>query len=164
MSPYYSDSCQLCKRIWRDTIELLSSHICSQELMMELNTEYCNLVIKFSYIYMSCITMCLVCYAIYCVKYIFLLCIYPGLAWRLHQFFYFCFSMQVHVALDIIDEMCEGGFTLSTEVLHSMLQICEETCKYTLVWRIFHIAVSLCYSLYDNIFFSSSQIYIKICP
>lgn len=41
--------------------------------------------------------------------------------------------MQVHVALDIVDEMCEAGLALSTKVLHSILQICDETSEYNLV-------------------------------
>ncbi|XP_014521951.1 pentatricopeptide repeat-containing protein At4g04790, mitochondrial isoform X1 [Vigna radiata var. radiata] len=43
-----------------------------------------------------------------------------------------CALHKVHVALDIVNEMCEAGLTLSTEVLHSMLQICDETSEYNL--------------------------------
>jgi len=46
--------------------------------------------------------------------------------------------MQVNVALDIVNEMCEAGLTLSTDVLHSMLQICDDTSEYNLVRPIFH--------------------------
>lgn len=45
----------------------------------------------------------------------------------------FLLVMQVHVALDIVDEMCEAGLALSNGVLHSILQICEETSEYNLV-------------------------------
>lgn len=51
--------------------------------------------------------------------------------------------MQVHVALDIVDEMCEAGLTLSTKALHSILQICDDTSEYNLVWPIFHTITPL---------------------
>ncbi|WVZ00221.1 hypothetical protein V8G54_026290 [Vigna mungo] len=41
-------------------------------------------------------------------------------------------SLRDPNALDIVNEMCEAGLTLSTEVLHSMLQICDETSEYNL--------------------------------
>lgn len=41
--------------------------------------------------------------------------------------------MQVDVALDIVDKMCETGFMPSSQVLQSILQICEETFDYILV-------------------------------
>ncbi|CAJ1956790.1 unnamed protein product [Sphenostylis stenocarpa] len=44
-----------------------------------------------------------------------------------------CELHKVHVALDIVNEMCEAGLTLSTEVLHSILQICHETSEHNLV-------------------------------
>ncbi|KAG5106010.1 hypothetical protein JHK82_042980 [Glycine max] len=40
---------------------------------------------------------------------------------------------QVGIALDIEEKMCEAGFTLSTEVLQCVLQICEESYEYILV-------------------------------
>ncbi|KAL2331576.1 hypothetical protein Fmac_019157 [Flemingia macrophylla] len=48
-----------------------------------------------------------------------------------------CALLKVHVALDIVDEMCEAGLTLSVKVLHSILQICDKTSEYNLVHRIF---------------------------
>ncbi|XP_061341805.1 pentatricopeptide repeat-containing protein At4g21880, mitochondrial-like [Gastrolobium bilobum] len=48
-----------------------------------------------------------------------------------------CALLKPHVALDIVDEMCEAGLTLSTEVLHSILQTCDEASEYNLVHRIF---------------------------
>ena len=41
--------------------------------------------------------------------------------------------MQVDVALDIVDKMCQAGFELATHVLQSILQICEEAYDYILV-------------------------------
>ena len=51
--------------------------------------------------------------------------------------------MQVHVALDIVNEMCEAGLTPSIDVLHSILQICGETSEYNLVFPIFHTITHL---------------------
>ncbi|XP_057761768.1 pentatricopeptide repeat-containing protein At4g04790, mitochondrial-like isoform X2 [Arachis stenosperma] len=48
-----------------------------------------------------------------------------------------CTLCEVRVALDIVDEMCEGGLTLSNEMLQSILQTCEKTSEYNLVHRIF---------------------------
>ncbi|KAI4333810.1 hypothetical protein L6164_018571 [Bauhinia variegata] len=50
-----------------------------------------------------------------------------------------CDLHKVHDALDIVDEMCKEGFPLSTEVLHTILRVCEETCDYNLVHRIYSI-------------------------
>ncbi|TKY48979.1 Pentatricopeptide repeat-containing protein mitochondrial [Spatholobus suberectus] len=44
-----------------------------------------------------------------------------------------CALLKVHMALDIVDEMCEAGLTLSTKVLHSILQICDKTSEYNLL-------------------------------
>jgi len=44
--------------------------------------------------------------------------------------------MQVGIALGIVEKMCEVGFTLSTEVLQCILQICEESYEYILVYYI----------------------------
>lgn len=52
---------------------------------------------------------------------------------------YCCDIRKVDVALDVVDKMCEAGFTLSTEVLRSILQICLETFEYNLVYRIYSI-------------------------
>lgn len=51
--------------------------------------------------------------------------------------------MQVDAALDIVDKMCEAGYMLSTHILQSILQICEETYDYILVWSILQKAASL---------------------
>ncbi|KAE9599793.1 hypothetical protein Lal_00045672 [Lupinus albus] len=47
-----------------------------------------------------------------------------------------CALLKVPTALGIVDEMCEAGLIVSTEVLHSILQTCEETCQYNLVHRV----------------------------
>jgi hypothetical protein len=39
----------------------------------------------------------------------------------------------VHAALDIVDEMCEMGLTISIDVLHSILRACEESYEFNLV-------------------------------
>lgn len=49
---------------------------------------------------------------------------------------YCCGMHKVDVALDIVDKMCQAGFELSTHVLQSILQICEEAYDYILVHRI----------------------------
>lgn len=51
--------------------------------------------------------------------------------------------MQVHIALNIVDEMCEAGFTLSTEVLNFILHTCDEISEYNLVLHISQATVSL---------------------
>ncbi|KAG5033050.1 hypothetical protein JHK85_017032 [Glycine max] len=48
-------------------------------------------------------------------------------------------TSKVGIALDIVEKMCEAGFTLSTEVLQCILQICEESYEYILVHRIYSI-------------------------
>lgn len=45
----------------------------------------------------------------------------------------------MHAALDIVDEMCEVGMTLSIEVLHSILHASEESYDFNLVGCL-HIA------------------------
>ncbi|KAI9079185.1 hypothetical protein K1719_038911 [Acacia pycnantha] len=52
---------------------------------------------------------------------------------------YACDLLEVHLALKIVCAMCEAGFTLSTEVLNSILQSVEETCEYNLVHWIYSI-------------------------
>ncbi|KAL9236357.1 hypothetical protein vseg_011038 [Gypsophila vaccaria] len=48
-----------------------------------------------------------------------------------------CSSLKVHLALDLADEMCEAGLTLSTEALNAICHACEETCELILVRRIY---------------------------
>lgn len=42
-------------------------------------------------------------------------------------------NCQVHAALDLVDEMCEVGLTLSLEALHSVLHAIEESFDFNLV-------------------------------
>ncbi|XP_020974165.1 pentatricopeptide repeat-containing protein At4g04790, mitochondrial isoform X1 [Arachis ipaensis] len=49
---------------------------------------------------------------------------------------YCCDIGKVDVALDLVDNMCEAGFTLSTRMLQSILHICEETYEHILVGQI----------------------------
>lgn len=58
--------------------------------------------------------------------------------------------MQVDTAVDIVDKMCEAGFTLSTQVLQSILHICEETYDYILVRYIFHAIAPVFLCVHDN--------------
>ncbi|XP_058730510.1 pentatricopeptide repeat-containing protein At4g21880, mitochondrial-like [Vicia villosa] len=52
---------------------------------------------------------------------------------------YCCGMHKVDAALDIVDKMCEAGYMVSTHMLQSILQICEETYDYILVHRIYSI-------------------------
>lgn len=52
---------------------------------------------------------------------------------------YCCDSLKVHAALDIVDEMCEVGITLTIEVLHSILHASEESYDFNLVRRIYSV-------------------------
>lgn len=50
-----------------------------------------------------------------------------------------CDSFKVHLALDIVDEMCEAGLPLSTETLNSICRACEDASEFILVRRIHSI-------------------------
>ncbi|XP_027911022.1 pentatricopeptide repeat-containing protein At4g04790, mitochondrial-like isoform X3 [Vigna unguiculata] len=50
-----------------------------------------------------------------------------------------CGLDKVGDALDIVEQMCDAGFNLSTGVLQFILQICEESFEYILVHRIHSI-------------------------
>ncbi|XP_020226184.1 pentatricopeptide repeat-containing protein At4g04790, mitochondrial isoform X2 [Cajanus cajan] len=50
-----------------------------------------------------------------------------------------CGLDKVDLALDVVEKMCEAGFTLSTEVLQFILQTCEESYEYILVHQIYSI-------------------------
>jgi len=58
--------------------------------------------------------------------------------------------MQVGDALDIVEQMCNAGFYLSTDVLQFILQICEESYEYILVYLIF-LATCHLFLLFDNL-------------
>lgn len=51
------------------------------------------------------------------------------------DFFMYLFLpiFQVHAALDLVDEMCEVGLTLSLKALHSVLHAIEESFDFNLV-------------------------------
>ncbi|KAH9610959.1 hypothetical protein KSS87_002499 [Heliosperma pusillum] len=50
-----------------------------------------------------------------------------------------CDTHKVHLALDLVDEMCQAGLTLSAGTLNTICHTCEETCEYILVRRIYSI-------------------------
>ncbi|GAB4854927.1 hypothetical protein Ancab_023516 [Ancistrocladus abbreviatus] len=50
-----------------------------------------------------------------------------------------CASHKVHIALDLVDRLCEAGFTLPTETFNSILHACEGSCEFNLVGRIYSI-------------------------
>ncbi|KAH1121052.1 hypothetical protein J1N35_004212 [Gossypium stocksii] len=52
---------------------------------------------------------------------------------------YCCDLHKVHFALDIVDQMCEEGLSLSIEMLHSILHASEENYEYNLVRRIYSL-------------------------
>ncbi|KAG2682152.1 hypothetical protein I3843_11G179100 [Carya illinoinensis] len=52
---------------------------------------------------------------------------------------YCCDSLEVHAALDLVDEMCEVGLTLSLEALHSVLHATEASFDFNLVHRIYSV-------------------------
>jgi hypothetical protein len=66
--------------------------------------------------------------------------------------FHFSFSlMQVDVAIDVVDKMCEAGFTLSSHVMQSVLETCSETDQHFRVLYILRKPASL-------FFYSSSSL------
>ncbi|KHN27972.1 pentatricopeptide repeat-containing protein At4g04790, mitochondrial-like [Glycine soja] len=73
-----------------------------------------------------------------------------------------CALLKVHVALDIVDEMCEAGLTLSTKVLHSILQICDDTSEYNLVHRIFSTIHRYNLESNDETFRSMIDLFLKM--
>ncbi|PNY06985.1 PPR containing plant-like protein [Trifolium pratense] len=56
---------------------------------------------------------------------------------------YCCSTHKVDVALDIVEKMCEAGFKLSTHVLQTIVQICEETYDYILFQRAYEMVNEL---------------------
>uniref|UniRef100_A0A803LYK2 PROP1-like PPR domain-containing protein n=1 Tax=Chenopodium quinoa TaxID=63459 RepID=A0A803LYK2_CHEQI len=51
-------------------------------------------------------------------------------------------SAKVHLALDLVDEMCEAGLSLSTGALNAICHACEESCEFILVRRIYSMLSS----------------------
>ncbi|XP_047340801.1 pentatricopeptide repeat-containing protein At4g04790, mitochondrial-like [Impatiens glandulifera] len=95
----------------------------------------------------------------------------PELSEKIIQF---CIdSSEVHMALDMVEDMCETGLNISLQTFHSILHACEDSCNYNLVHRIyseilrnklkpnnetFRIMVSLCTRMKD---FESAYGYIQ---
>ncbi|OVA11163.1 Pentatricopeptide repeat [Macleaya cordata] len=50
-----------------------------------------------------------------------------------------CDVLEVHEALDIVDQMCQLGFSLSIEILHPILDAVEESCELDLVRPIYSV-------------------------
>ncbi|KAI4374757.1 hypothetical protein MLD38_012714 [Melastoma candidum] len=48
-----------------------------------------------------------------------------------------CTALQVHKALDLVNEMCESGVPVSMETIHSVVQACDDNYDYYLVLRIY---------------------------
>ncbi|XP_022716955.1 pentatricopeptide repeat-containing protein At4g04790, mitochondrial-like isoform X1 [Durio zibethinus] len=48
-------------------------------------------------------------------------------------------NLAVHLVLDIVEQMCEEGLSLSIETLHGLLHASEESYEYNLVWRIYSL-------------------------
>ncbi|XWS51936.1 hypothetical protein CRYUN_Cryun11dG0024700 [Craigia yunnanensis] len=61
---------------------------------------------------------------------------------------YCCDLRKVHFALDIADQMCEVGLSLSIETLHSILHASEESYEFNLVRRIYSLIC--CHNLKTN--------------
>ncbi|XP_022716949.1 pentatricopeptide repeat-containing protein At4g04790, mitochondrial-like isoform X2 [Durio zibethinus] len=63
----------------------------------------------------------------------------PSLASYEKLITYCCDLCKVHLALDIVEQMCEEGLNLSMETLHGLLHASEESYEYNLVWRIYSL-------------------------
>ncbi|XVF77629.1 hypothetical protein PTKIN_Ptkin14bG0061600 [Pterospermum kingtungense] len=61
---------------------------------------------------------------------------------------YCCDLRKVHLALDIVEQMCEMGLSLAIETLHRILHACEEFYEFNLVRRIYSLIC--CHSLKPN--------------
>ncbi|KAJ6887042.1 hypothetical protein NC651_027408 [Populus alba x Populus x berolinensis] len=56
---------------------------------------------------------------------------------------YSCNSLKVHHAIDMVDELCEEGFTISINTIHSMLNASEASLDFNLVQRIYSLIYHL---------------------
>ncbi|KAM1582839.1 hypothetical protein ACFX10_030524 [Malus domestica] len=52
---------------------------------------------------------------------------------------YCCDSLKVHVALELVNEMCELGLTFSIEAVHPILRASDESCDFNLVRKIYSL-------------------------
>ncbi|ONI13099.1 hypothetical protein PRUPE_4G202300 [Prunus persica] len=50
---------------------------------------------------------------------------------------YCCESLKVHAALEMVEEMCERGLTVSIGALHSILRASDESCDFNLVRQMY---------------------------
>ncbi|XP_021834329.1 pentatricopeptide repeat-containing protein At4g04790, mitochondrial-like isoform X3 [Prunus avium] len=50
---------------------------------------------------------------------------------------YCCESLKVHAALEMVEEMCELGLTVSIGALHSILRASDESCDFNLVRQMY---------------------------
>ncbi|XP_011048290.1 PREDICTED: pentatricopeptide repeat-containing protein At4g04790, mitochondrial-like [Populus euphratica] len=56
---------------------------------------------------------------------------------------YNCTLLKVHLALDIVDQMCKEGLTISINTIHSILNASEESFDFNLVRRIYSLIYHL---------------------
>ncbi|KAI9385953.1 hypothetical protein POPTR_011G133100v4 [Populus trichocarpa] len=56
---------------------------------------------------------------------------------------YSCNSLKVHHAIDMVDQLCEEGFTISINTIHSMLNASEASLDFNLVQRIYSLIYHL---------------------
>ncbi|KAJ6423265.1 hypothetical protein OIU84_024246 [Salix udensis] len=56
---------------------------------------------------------------------------------------YSCNLLKVHLALDIVDQMCKEGLTVSINTIHSILNATEESLNFNLVRRIYSLIYQL---------------------
>ncbi|KAJ6770551.1 hypothetical protein OIU79_021241 [Salix purpurea] len=54
-----------------------------------------------------------------------------------------CNLLQVHHAIDIVDQLCDEGFTVSINTIHSMLNASEANLDFNLVQRIYSLIYHL---------------------
>ncbi|KAG5255136.1 pentatricopeptide repeat-containing protein [Salix suchowensis] len=56
---------------------------------------------------------------------------------------YSCNLLKVHLALDIVDQMCKEGLSVSINTIHSILNATEESLNFNLVRRIYSLIYQL---------------------
>ncbi|KAL9345903.1 hypothetical protein Peur_060756 [Populus x canadensis] len=56
---------------------------------------------------------------------------------------YSCNSLKVHHAIDMVDQLCEEGFTISINTIHSMLNASEASLDFNLVQLIYSLIYHL---------------------
>jgi hypothetical protein len=63
--------------------------------------------------------------------------------------------MQVHLALDIVDQMCKEGLTISINTIHSILNASEESFDFNLVCFVDSTYLGIIYILYWSFGYTS---------